>query len=87
MQCLVCHASLAAGPKCPLCDYDQSAPGASDAQAVLAARDAFKARTTAYAPHKRLSAADKRRPWLALGLGLLLFVFWVRTCASGGRLF
>lgn len=87
MQCLVCHASSASGSRCPQCGYDQGAPGASDAQAVLAARDAFKAKTTAYEPHKRVTAADRRVPWLALGLGLLLFVFWVRTCASGGRLF
>jgi hypothetical protein len=87
MNCLVCHASFAQGSGCPQCGYDQSQPGASDAAAVLAAREAFKAKVSAYAPGSRVTAKDKLRPWLALGLGLLLFVFWVRTCASGGRFF
>lgn len=82
MQCLVCHASSAAGPRCAQCGYDQSAPGAADTSAILAAREAFKAKSTAYEPHKRVTFMDKRGPWLALGLGLLLFVFWAKTCGS-----
>jgi hypothetical protein len=60
--------------------HDTSAPGASDAAHVLAAREAFKHKTTAYAPQTRVTSLDKWKPWLALGVALLLFAFWVRTC-------
>lgn len=56
-------------------------------QAVLAARENFKNKTTAFAPGTRVTGLDTLKPWLGLGLGLLLFVFFVRTCASGGRFF
>jgi hypothetical protein len=82
MKCLVCHASWAdeAGSDCPQCGYDARAPGASDAKSILAARESFKDKTTAYAPGSRVTAADKRVPWLAFGLAILMFLFWVRTC-------
>ncbi|MFT3924903.1 MAG: hypothetical protein QM778_20375 [Myxococcales bacterium] len=86
MQCLVCHAPFASGTTCPQCGYDASAPGAGETHAILAARETFKAQSTAFEPHKRVTAADRRGPWLALGIGLLLFFFWVRTCASGGHI-
>jgi len=86
MKCLVCSASSASTGACPQCGYVQP-EGAPDMQAVLAAREAFKNRTSAFAPHTRVSGKDKLIPWLGLGLGLLLFVFFVRTCASGGRFF
>jgi hypothetical protein len=82
MKCLVCHATWpeAQQPTCPQCSYDPSAPGASETARVLAAREAFKHKTTAYAPQSRVTSRDKWKPWLALGLALLLFAFWVRTC-------
>lgn len=82
MKCLVCYATWAdpRQPTCPQCHYDSSAPGASDAARVLKAREAFKDSTTAYAPASRVTPLDKWKPWLALGLALLLFFFWVRTC-------
>jgi hypothetical protein len=80
MQCLVCHASTAEGTTCAQCGYDTAAAGARDPSRVLAAREAFKQRTTAFAPHTRVSSRDKLIPWLGLALGLVLFVVWVRTC-------
>jgi hypothetical protein len=86
MKCLVCQATSANGNVCPQCGFVQP-EGAPDMQAVLAAREAFKNKTTAYAPNSRVSSMDKLRPWLSLVLGMVLFVFFVRTCARGGRFF
>jgi hypothetical protein len=80
MQCLVCHASTADGNVCAQCCYDSAAEGAREPARILAAREAFKQRTTAFAPHSRVSTRDKLIPWLGLVLGMLLLVFWVRTC-------
>jgi hypothetical protein len=80
MQCLVCHATTAEGTVCAQCGYDTATADARDPSRVLAAREAFKQRTTAYAPQTRVTQRDKLLPWLALGLALVLFVFWVRTC-------
>jgi hypothetical protein len=82
VKCLVCHTtwSDAGRPSCPQCGYDASQSGESEPARVLAARDAFKDKTTAFTPHTRVTALDKWKPWIALGLALLLFVFWVRTC-------
>jgi hypothetical protein len=79
MRCLVCHASWSEGRSCPRCGNDVTR-GPADAQAVLHARETFKQASAAYAPGKRVSTRDKLKPWLALGLGMLLFVFWVKTC-------
>lgn len=82
MKCLVCHASWsdAAGTTCPQCGHDTSAAGATDPARILAARASFQDKTTAFAPHTRVSSLDKWKPWLALVLALLLFAFWVKTC-------
>ena len=82
MKCMVCHATWADPQQslCPQCDYDARADGASDPARVLAAREVFKHQSTAYAPESRVSTFDKWKPWLALGLALLLLTFWVRTC-------
>jgi len=80
MNCLVCHATTADGTVCAQCGYDSAAAGASDQARIMSAREAFKARTTAYAPSSRVTRSDKLVPWLALAVGLALFVFWVRTC-------
>jgi hypothetical protein len=86
MKCLVCGATSVSDGPCPQCGH-VAREGAPDMQEVLAAREVFKNKSTAFAPETRVSGMDKLRPWLGLGLGLLLFVFFVRTCASGGRLF
>ncbi|MDB4988647.1 MAG: hypothetical protein JWN04_3825 [Myxococcaceae bacterium] len=81
MKCLVCHATSASGTVCPQCGFDQSAAGAADQARILSAREAFKDKTTAFAPDSRVTRKDKLVPWLALGVGLLLFVFWVKVCS------
>jgi hypothetical protein len=80
MKCLVCLAMTASGTVCAQCGYDQSAAGASDQARIMAARAAFQDKTLAYAPDSRVTAKDKRGPWLALGLAMVLLVFWVKTC-------
>jgi hypothetical protein len=82
MQCLVCHATAAAGTVCPQCGYNQAESGARDQPRILAAREAFKQKTTAYAPDSRVTYKDKAVPWLGLALGLLLFVIWLKACAG-----
>jgi hypothetical protein len=72
---------------CPQCSYDAQRDGANEPHAILAARESFKHKTTAYAPDSRVSRFDKLKPWLALGVGMLIFLFWLRACATGGRLF
>jgi hypothetical protein len=74
----------AQGSVCPQCGYDQAGPNARSPQALTAARSAFRDKTTAYAPGSRVSTWDKLRPWGALLLGFVLFVFWLRACSSGG---
>jgi len=87
MSCKVCFATWSDGGNvCPQCAFDQSK--ATDAQAVLAARQAFRDKTTAYAPATRVRTLDKLKPWIAVGLAFFIFVFWMRACSSGGfRLF
>jgi hypothetical protein len=83
---LVCQASWddSAQTHCPQCGYDSAAGDARDPVRIQAARNAFRDRTSAYAPETRVTAADKRRPWLAVALGFLIFVVWLRACSSGG---
>lgn len=66
---------------CPQCGFDPV--NAKDAQAVLAARQAFRDKTTAYAPDTRVTTLDKLKPWIAVYLAFLTFVFWIRACSSG----
>jgi hypothetical protein len=85
MKCLVCHASSAAADAvCPQCGHDSAAPGAKDPRAISTARRAFRDRTLAYAPTSRVRPWDKIQPWLAVLLGFVIFVFWLRACSSGG---
>ncbi len=76
MTCPVCLATRPpeAGTVCRLCGWDDRDGRSQDSSAVLAARDAFRARTTAYAPQTRVTAADRRLPWMGLVLGLALVV-------------
>jgi hypothetical protein len=46
------------------------------------AREEFRARTLAHAPGTRVTAKDRRGPWLGLALGAALFLFWLRACSS-----
>lgn len=89
MKCMVCFATWEdkGSAVCPQCGYDAKRAGANEPQAILAAREAFKDKTTAFAPDSRVTAFDKAKPWLALGVGMLIFLFWLRACATGGRLF
>jgi hypothetical protein len=82
MKCCVCFASFAQGQKCPNCGYDHAAPDAKELARITEAREAFRARTLAYAPETRVSAFDKARPWIGLGIGLVLFFVWLRACSS-----
>ena len=84
MKCLVCSASFAGEGTCPSCGYDHASASARDSAAILAARKEFRARTLQYAPERRVTAADKRKPWLGLLLGAALFLFWVKACSSLG---
>ena len=89
MKCLVCLATWPdeQGARCPQCSYDHAAKDARDTAAVHAARAAFQDKTTAYAPDSRVTTWDKWRPWAAVGIAFLLFVFWLRACGSFGGLF
>jgi hypothetical protein len=87
MKCFVCYASWpdASGSICPQCGYDVAAEGANDPRRIESSRSAFRDKTLAYAPASRVTTLDKLKPWLALLLGMVLFVFWLRACFSGGR--
>ena len=84
MKCQVCLASWppGAGTICPQCGWDAAGPLARDTRAVLAAREAFKARTTAYAPSGRVTVRDKLVPWLGLGLGIALLLVVLVACGA-----
>ena len=84
MRCDVCLASrpAAAGPVCPQCGWDAAAPGAHDTAAVLAAREAFKAGSLAFAPDTRVTRRDRAVPWLGLALGAALFLFVLVSCRA-----
>jgi hypothetical protein len=86
VNCVVCHATWPDehGAVCPLCSYDAAAPDAKQPERIQAARRSFRDRTTAYAPGTRVKPRDKIQPWLALGLGFVIFVIWLRACSSGG---
>lgn len=86
MKCVVCAATWADGgsSRCPQCGYDMAAAGATDPAAIVRARDAFRHRTTAWAPGTRVGRWDVVRPWIGVGLGFLLFVVWLRACSTGG---
>jgi hypothetical protein len=86
MNCLVCSATWAdeRGSVCPQCRYDADAEDARDPARIQAARQAFRDRTTAYAPETRVKTWDRVQPWAALALGFVIFVFWLRACSSGG---
>jgi hypothetical protein len=82
MKCLVCFASFPSGGTCPNCAYDNAAADAKDPRRIVAAREEFRARTLAHAPGARVTAKDRLGPWLGLGLGLLLLIFWLRSCSA-----
>jgi len=84
MKCLVCLASrdASAGPVCPQCGWDAAGPSAHDTAAVLAARQAFTARSLAFAPGSRVTRRDRAVPWLGVGLGAVLFLFVLVSCRA-----
>lgn len=90
MRCPVCYVTWneQAGTACPQCGYDAELGGTSDPATLLKLREAFKQKSTAFAPNSRVTPLDKAKPWLGLLLGFVLFVFWLRACSSmGWRLF
>ena len=82
MTCLVCQANAAGTGPCPQCGYDATVPGAKDPTRVLAAREAFRAKTLAYAPDSRVGLRDRLVPWAGLVLGIGLLLLWLRACSS-----
>jgi len=86
MKCRVCSATWPDGnaSTCPQCGYDMSRADANDPARVVAAREAFRHRTTTYAPGTRIGRWDVMRPWVGVGLGFVLFVLWLRACSTGG---
>ena len=87
MKCSVCSVSWSEpSQSCPQCHYDHGAPGAMESAAILRARAAFQDRTLAYNPDGRVTRKDKLLPWAGVLLGFVIFVFWLRACTSGGRL-
>lgn len=81
MNCRVCHNAIAVRV-CPVCGFDSESTEATQPRAVLAAREAFRARTQL--PRVTISTWDKWRPWVAVLLGLFLFATWMRACSSPG---
>lgn len=81
MNCPVCQNATTVRA-CAICGFDTESAAAKDPRAVLAARDAFRARTLS----KRvvISTWDKWRPWAALVLGFLIFAAWMRACSHAG---
>ena len=88
MKCLVCQATWPddQGAHCPHCQYDATAADARDPNRIAAARQAMRERTTAYAPHSRVTRWDRLQPWAAVLLAFALFAIWLRTCSSCGPL-
>jgi hypothetical protein len=69
---------------CPQCGYTEAGPATRDPAHILALREMFRQKTTAYAPESRVGTWAVLRPWIGLGIGFLIFVFWMRACSSGG---
>jgi hypothetical protein len=86
VKCLVCQATWPDenGSACPYCSYDLAAADARQPEKIQEARRAFRNKTTAYSPESRVTARDRRQPWLALVIGFAIFVVWWRACSSGG---
>jgi hypothetical protein len=80
VQCVVCRTSRPDDAICPQCGWDDAAPDSRDPLAVTRARETFKASTLRYAPQERVTGRDKLRPWLGLGLGLVLLLVWLASC-------
>ncbi len=52
----------------------------------MAVTKSFKDKATAFAPDSCVTLFDKLKPWIGLGLGIMLFLFWLRACSTGGRM-
>lgn len=86
MKCLVCQITWpeASSATCPQCGFDHGGADARNPVALERARAAFRDKTSAFAPDSRVSRRDRIQPWLAVLLGFVLFVVWLRACSSGG---
>jgi hypothetical protein len=87
MKCPVCFATWpdSKGSLCPQCQFDQSAPNAKDTSVILAARESFKDKASAYAPDKRVSTWDVVKPWVGVVIAFIIFMLWLRACHTMGR--
>ncbi len=90
MKCPVCMASWdeAQAPLCPQCKNDPNDFSPADPVAIASARQSFKEKAAGFRPDSGIRPWDKWRPWVGVGIGFILFMFWLRACSSGGwRLF
>jgi len=81
MECAVCK-NPRTSAVCPVCGFDAEGAESKDLRALEARRAAFRAGALTQAVH--ISRRDRARPWMALGLGFLLFVVWMKACSSAG---
>lgn len=89
MNCPICHITFDSSRSsvCPQCHFDANSPDAKDTAKVLAAREAFKSRVSAYAPESRVTRCDIAKPWLAVIIGFCIFLIWLKACSNaGGRM-
>ena len=86
MKCLVCQATWddREGQTCTQCGYDHAAAEARNPQRIQIARDQFRDRSSAYDPESRVTGWDRARPWLAILLGAVLFIFMLKACSMLG---
>ena len=90
MKCPVCLITWddSKGSVCPQCRFDSASPDAHDTLKVLAAREAFKTRVSAYDPDAKIPRREIAKPWLAVALGFGIFLLWLKACGSimGGHM-
>jgi len=90
MKCPVCLITWQddRGSLCPQCRFDAASPDARDTAKVLAARDAFRSHVVSYDPNAKIPRRDILKPWLAVALGFVIFLLWLKACGTmlGGRM-
>ena len=89
MKCLICLSTwdTAQGSVCPQCHFDAHAPDAHDATKILKMREEFKNKSSSYKPNTHVSRWDVTKPWISVVLGFIFFCFWLRACATQGKMF
>lgn len=87
MKCRVCAESWADDLQkvCPRCHNDADQIG-MDLNAIEAAREKFRDKDLAYRdPATRIPKSEYYRPWLAVGLSIVLLFLFMRACHYGAR--